>query len=272
MRLVPATLAALALLTVLLGVRAAGADGLALDILQLLPTLALLGAIALLLDAGRAAPSAGADATGAAIAAAAALDAEPPAHVDVAVVLAGAGDPLAAGLDAWLRARRRRGLEPASVAIVHLEAGDPAASWRERDGIVLRLRPHPQLLAAARGAGEGSGVRRAGAPTADDDSVASAGGAPTPADVTPAGVVGPRGWPAIAIGPDAAFAERLVRELERGAQRPRRLTPRAATARPWTFRRQPTGAFAHRSARPADGILQARLRNPDCPPIIRVGT
>ena len=220
----------------------------------------------MLFDASRSAPALLEDAAREVIAAAAALHAQPPASIDVAVVLAGAGDAHAAGLSEWLRGRRRRGLDPASVAIVHLEAGEAPGTFRERDGVVVRLRPHRQLLAAAHRA-------RSGRSGGDDD-------ARPGRHVTPAGVVGPRGWPAIAIGADATFAEEVVRELDLILGRVPRSTDsravaavrRSAAQSPWTFRRCGRGAFAYRFERLADGILQARLRNPVCTPIIRVGT
>ena len=75
------------------------------------------------------------------------------------------------------------------------------------DFCALRLRPHRQLLAAARRAAGGAPPELA----SDDEDVRAP--APARTGVSAAGVVGPRGWPAITIGADAAFAERLVREL-----------------------------------------------------------
>ncbi len=198
-RLTTAALAALALLTLLLGVRAAGADGRWLDILQLLPTLALLAAMALLVEGGLTAPKSGSRAAEAAIVAASRLDAIPPRNLDVAIVLAGAGSAHAAGLSTWLRDRRTRGLEPSKVAIVHFEPHDGSAPiWWERDGPVIGSAIHPQLISAARGAAQ------------------SAGGQPGPrrAVSTAAGIVHARGWPAIAIGADAAFAQELITALD----------------------------------------------------------
>src|SRR5436190_812970 len=77
---------------------------------QLPPTLVLLGALLALLDQAVAEPAAEDDrgALAAALALAAELDAAPPGHLGVAIVLAGAGGAESAGLRAWLRGRRRR--------------------------------------------------------------------------------------------------------------------------------------------------------------------
>ena len=102
----------LALLLVLVAVRAVDATPPPwLGIAQVVPTaLAALGAAALLdIALSRVGPAANDNATGAAaaLALAAALQREPPEHVAVEVVLAGAGEGPALGLKAYVRARRR---------------------------------------------------------------------------------------------------------------------------------------------------------------------
>jgi hypothetical protein len=146
-------LAAATGIAVAAGLRADGIDTGWLPVLQLLPTLVLLAAGAALLHSALVDPAAGENAgTGAALALALAgrLDARPPRNLAVEVVLAGAGDSAGAvGLAAHLRARRGE-LERADVAILHLEpggAGDPC--WWTGDGLLARLRMHPQLVGAA---------------------------------------------------------------------------------------------------------------------------
>jgi len=158
-------------------VRLVDGDGAALGIVQLLPTLVLVAALGLAVDAALArgsgsgsAPADGAAASAATEGAAAAsrgenagtaaeallavahgIAAARPERIGVDVVLAGAGASGARGFRAHLRRRR-----PARdrVAIVELSEG-PAPTWLLSDGPLLPLRYHPQLLAlAARAAAE----------------------------------------------------------------------------------------------------------------------
>lgn len=207
----------LAALTLVLGccvVRAAGVDATWIGAVQLLPTLALLVCLLALLDEAVADPAQ--DNRGAlecALALTAELDADPPSRLAVALVLAGAGGAQSAGLRAWLRGRRRRGLDPASVALLHLEPtpGDPPGWW-ERDGIVVTSRLHPQLVRAATAAA-----------AADPELGATARSRPrgTAAASARAG-----GWPAISVGvgdreSGTRFALALVRALDDELQRAR---------------------------------------------------
>ena len=115
---------------------------------------------------------------------AARLDTRPPANLDVAIVFAGGGDAHAAGLRRWLSDRRRRGLDPSSVAIVQIEPRqDDAQTWWEHDGLLFGAATHQQLTDAARSAAT-STSGRAGEHRAV---------------TTPAGIVRADGWPAIAI-------------------------------------------------------------------------
>ncbi len=144
--------------------RLADGDGGALGIVQLVPTLVLVAALGLAVDAslaraggGRGAPGGG-EASGAGevaaealLAAAQALAAAPPRQIGVDVVLAGAGASGGLGFRAHLR-RRRPNRD--RVAVVELTHG-PAPAWLLSDGPLLPLRYHPQLVAlAARAADE----------------------------------------------------------------------------------------------------------------------
>ena len=188
-------------------VRAAGVDATWVGAVQLLPTLVLLAALLALLDEAVADP---ADddraAVDAALALTAELDAAPPEHLAVAVVLAGAGGAQSAGLRAWLRGRRRRGLAPSDIALLHLEpVPDAEPGWWARDGVVVTSALHPQLVRAAQAASDaepGLGARTRRVPRGTAAAVARAGG-----------------WPAIAVGIGDAetgtrFAATLVRELD----------------------------------------------------------
>lgn len=201
------SLSALALVLACCVVRAAGIEDAWVGAVQLLPTLVLLACLLAFLDEAVADPLE--DDRGAvqvALELTAELDAAPPAHLAVAVVLAGAGGAQAAGLRAWLRGRRARGLAPTDVALVHLEpVRDSEPGWWARDGIVVTSALHPQLVRAARAAADAepeleATVRRR--PRGTAAAVARAGG-----------------WPAIAVAigdpqAGARFAHALVRALD----------------------------------------------------------
>jgi hypothetical protein len=215
------SLAALALVAACSAARLAGAEGAPVGLVQLGPTLVLLLALLAFLDEGLARPAPDDSASAAALALVRDLDARPPAHLGVALLLAGAGAGQGAGLRSWLAARRRRGMRPRDVALLEIAPcaqGEPV--WWERAGLAVPTRLHPQLVGCARAAGaaDGSPARRAarGRPAPPGAAVARAGG-----------------WPAIAVGAlpgragtdddedpgDAAaatvaFAAALVRELD----------------------------------------------------------
>lgn len=140
---------ALAAIAACAGVRLAGGDGAALGAIQLVPTLVLLGALGLLVDAALAAPAA-ADSGAAAVVLAAArvLDAVPPRGLAVDVVLAGAGESQALGFLAQLR-RTRPPRERTVVVEVTASSGDPVPTWWTSDGPLLPLRYHPRLVELA---------------------------------------------------------------------------------------------------------------------------
>lgn len=202
------SLGALTVLLLCCVARVAGLEADWLGWVQFPPTLVLLVCLLALLDQAVADPGENDDrgALEAALALTAALDGDPPAHLAVAVVLAGAGGGQSAGLRAWLRARRRRGLLPADVALLHLEPTlGEAPSWWARDGLVIAGRLHPQLVRAARAAAAG-----------DPDLGATER---TRLTGTAAAIARRGRWPAIAVGigdpePGVAFAQALVRELD----------------------------------------------------------
>ena len=150
------TLALLAL-AACAGARLAGVEDSWLGVVQLIPTVICIAATGLLADFALAGPTEAdnpaSSAPAAALAIVAALDRRPPRRLEVDVVFAGAGDARAAGIRRYVGARRKK-VAAESVAVLHLEpcgAGDPAV-WR-RDGPLLSVRLHPQLLEAAEEAG-----------------------------------------------------------------------------------------------------------------------
>ena len=147
----------IAILAALAGARLAGASGAALGVAQLVPTLLLLAGLALLADVVLAEPAPGANVNASGVAAALAVLSElrrsPPSHLDVELLLAGAGDQEALGVSAFIADRRRRGWAAQDVAVVAIEpCGVGTPCYLTHDGPLLPLRLHPQLITCARAA------------------------------------------------------------------------------------------------------------------------
>jgi hypothetical protein len=146
---------ALAAVTGLAGARLGGVDAGWLGAVQLVPTVALLLALGLAVDAGlaRTGPGAGDPASGAAVALALAaeLDRNPPRHLGVELVLAGAGEGPSLGMRGYVRARRRRWRPEATAVLGVAACGRGRPCWWVSDGPLVPLRLHPRLreLAAA---------------------------------------------------------------------------------------------------------------------------
>jgi len=175
----PERLLALALLLLagVCGTRIAGADGVAVDAVQMVVTVAILLAGAALMDRA-AAPRRATDVRAAdraldmALDVLADLDREPARRLAPTLILCGAG---ADTLRPFLHEQRRAGVQARDVAVVEVGAGAaPGIVWSLSDGRVLPLRSHPMLLAAATAAaadvpeaaargvrGAGSGLARA---------------------------------------------------------------------------------------------------------------
>jgi hypothetical protein len=225
---------ALALLatTILAGLRANGASGNGIGAAQLVPTLVLLVSLAALIDLALSRPVPGAsDPLGGAalaIALAEALDDDPPSHLGVELVLAGAGDGPAQGMAAYVRSRRRTH-RPESTAVIAFGAcGHGRPLWWQADGALIPQRLHPRLneLAAGvarahpelqarphRGHGTSAALRarRAGWPAIAIST--GEGHAPWPPLArTPADV--PRAIDPAALDAALAFAIALVRALD----------------------------------------------------------
>jgi Peptidase family M28 len=142
-------------LLVIAALRLGGAGSGSVGILQLIPTVGLVLALAALLELAGAAPGPAANdnASGVAVALAItrALDAAPPARLAVDVVLCGAADGGGIGLRAHLR-RRRRALKPANTIVLGIAAcGAGKPVWWVSDGPLVPLRYHPRLRSLVAG-------------------------------------------------------------------------------------------------------------------------
>jgi hypothetical protein len=140
---------ALVWLEVIALVRLGGTPGTWVGVAQLIPTAALVVALAVLLDAGDAefGPAAGDNASGVAVAIelARALDAAPPRRLTVDVVLEGAGDGSGIGLRRYLRSPRRT-IDRRNTVVIGIgpcAAGRPR--WWASDGALAPLRSFGQL-------------------------------------------------------------------------------------------------------------------------------
>jgi Peptidase family M28 len=172
------------------GARLAGASGQTVGAIQLVPTVGLLIALAALLDIGLsdASPGASDNASGVAVALALvrALDAAPPRHLEVELVLCGAGTGPALGMDAHIRGCRGRRRAEDTVVLSIEACGSGSPRWLERDGQLFPLRYHPRLIALCER-------------IARDEQHLEAGPLPSHgcAQAHPARRIG---WPAIALG------------------------------------------------------------------------
>jgi hypothetical protein len=186
------------------GARLGDVEGTWLGAVQLIPSVVCITAVAVLADLSLAPATTAAHPASSAPAAALAiverLDRRPPRRLEVDVLLAGAGDARAGGMRGFVADRRRR-LRPESLAVLHVEPcgnGEPQAL--RRDGPLLALRLHPQLVGAAQEAGfelvDGRGT-------------------------SGAYIARRAGWPAVAIGrsggadaiDDAAFEDTIERAI-----------------------------------------------------------
>ncbi len=158
---------ALAAITGLAGARLDGIDDSWVGAVQLVPTVVLLAVLGLSVDAALSRPGPGANdpasGTGVAIALAAELDREPPRHMGVEVVLAGAGSGPALGMRDFARGRRKA-YRAEATAVVNLAAcGRGRPRWWVSDGPLLPLRYHPRLRELAAREGGGAPFRGHGA-------------------------------------------------------------------------------------------------------------
>ncbi len=211
-------LAAVAVLTLVAALRVAGGAETPLRVFQLAASIVILVALALLLDIALSQPVPGANADASAVAVAlaltAALDRDPPKHLAVDLVLAGAGEGPALGMRAQVRRLRRR-LKREEVAVLELRpCGRGRPRYWTRDGLGLPLRLHPRLIELAARVAEaephlGAGRHRG-------------------ASCSAAYVARAAGYPAIAIG--CLDADGLAPGSHQHTDVPEALDPGAMTA------------------------------------------
>lgn len=131
--------------------RAEGRGGTALDVIQLVPTVGLLFAFALLLELATShfSPAAGDNGSGvaAAIALGLALDAAPPHRMSVDLVLQGAGDDEGIGLREYLRSRRHVRKSATTVVLGFAACGAGGPRWWVSDGELVPRRYGKELRA-----------------------------------------------------------------------------------------------------------------------------
>jgi Peptidase family M28 len=138
--------------------RLAGLSGLLLTVVQFIPTVLLIVAVALLLDVALSPTKAGENdnATGAALALRLAerfgggrLD-----HFGVHVLLTGGQNAIAAGSRSFLR-RHKRELSRERTVILNLDAvGSGTVRYTSREGPLLAIKSHPQLVQLCHGIAE----------------------------------------------------------------------------------------------------------------------
>lgn len=180
-----------AVLTAVAALHVAWGPSTPLRIVQLAGSIVLLFALALLLDVALSQPVPGANADASAVAVAlaltVALDRDPPKHLAVDLVLAGAGEGPALGMRAQVRRMRRRRLKREDAAVLELRpCGRGRPRYWTRDGLGLPLRLHPRLVELADDVADGE--RHLGA------------GRHRGASCSGAYVARAAGYPAIAIG------------------------------------------------------------------------
>jgi hypothetical protein len=120
-------------------IRTGGAHGTLLGVLQLLPTVALVLAIALLLDVAIAPPREDRSAADTAVKLLRALDAAPPTNLAVELVLGGASAGYGLGIRSYLRARRRQ-QDRTNTVVLGIGPSEPRETcYLNGDGPLLPL-------------------------------------------------------------------------------------------------------------------------------------
>jgi hypothetical protein len=172
---------ALAIVTACALLRVAGADSIALSIVQFAATVVLILALPLLVDIGLSGVGPGANDNASGVATVLRLAeryGDDLDHFDVWVLLTGAEEAFGEGMHEWIR-RHRREFDPRSTIFLNVDSvGDGTIRYARREGPLLGTRPHPRLRAlceqiAAEDADEGRYEARPVAIRAPTDAVAA---------------------------------------------------------------------------------------------------
>lgn len=143
--------------------RVRGDGGTSVGALQLPPTIAMVLALALLLELASSpwSPAGGENGSGVGtvLAVARALDAAPPTNLDVELVLAGAGDPGDLGLAHHIRSHRLARERACTVVIGVGACSEGQLRWWQSDGPLFPLRYGARLRRLAEGLAEEPGPR-----------------------------------------------------------------------------------------------------------------
>ncbi len=143
----------LMLLLLATALRLLGIEGLALTIIQFVPTVALILALPLLLDIALSGYVQGASDNASGVAATLALAQSHGGrleHLDLWVVLPGAEEGLFGGMREWVKANKRH-LDPQNTIFLGIDnVGAGTIRFAEREGWAVQSRYHPRLLEFAR--------------------------------------------------------------------------------------------------------------------------
>lgn len=163
--------------------RLAGLEGLPLTIAQFIPTVVLIASIPLFADVPLSGYAHG-DARN--VASVLELGGQQLEHFDLWIVFTGAKEGLMLGMRAWLREHERE-LDPARTVVVNIDGSTP---WLRKEGLVMAMRYHPDLVRLCDGPGAASR-------SASDGLMARA-----------------RGYPAITVGADYDSARDLLTRID----------------------------------------------------------
>lgn len=143
-------------------VRLVGLEGVGLTVVQFIPTVVLIASVPFLVDVAFARPDRGANDNASGVATVLRLAERYGGsleHFDLWVLLPGADTVQPLGTREWLRSRRRE-LDPEQTVFVEVDAvGSGNLRWVEREGAVIRLRFHPELVRLCEELGDGEAAR-----------------------------------------------------------------------------------------------------------------
>ena len=141
--------------------RVAGLEGTPLTVVQFIPTVVLIGSIPLLVDVALSpvVPGANDNASGVAtVLRLAERYGEKLEHFDVWVVFPGAEEALLLGMRAWLKQHKGE-LDPERTVFLNVDiAGNGSVRFMRKEGFVVAMRYHPELIRLCEEIGDGEGM------------------------------------------------------------------------------------------------------------------